>query len=433
MIKLMLMAGLLYLVGCSDQLMMGEEVRKVEAIHVESAVEEDSEDSEDSEESLLSQLMNSGVRLTPGFSVDDFLEDFDYMIKQLHRYYPFLGVLDRTHGVDINELAQANREIIQRYYSHRSNNLSPTDLAWLLDHYFLPYFNGMGHLSVSGIPGGTTSGPASGVVVVEGRVLAETRTMTTKVIEEGRIAYIHASSFMERTSGQFFRDFFEYIGDFEHLIIDLRGNAGGFPMGYIAGLIEPLLVEDRYIESLAFVTQLQHGEERIREAAWMHHGRVDGSMNTGFRPVDELLPIVGLTRGEIADIDSFIYGSRFVYSFTANRRRNPETFNVEVAPLFAGKVWLIIEEVNASASSMFARFMRDLELATLVGQQQRGALGGWRTGFYLPHTNMRVSYDAVNLSNSAGVSFEEDLVGPHIVTNIPMTEILRRIEAGEYE
>jgi len=75
--------------------------------------------------------------------------------------------------------------------------------------------------------------------------------ITTKILEEGRIAYLHIPSFNPPALGRgvfdtqyrsTFVDFYHKIQDYEHLIIDIRNNTGGsleLPIMYIMLPLSP--------------------------------------------------------------------------------------------------------------------------------------------------------------------------------------------------
>ena len=63
--------------------------------------------------------------------------------------------------------------------------------------------------------------------------------VTTSIIEDGRIAYVHIASFMNNVAldSETLFPFFEEVQDFEHLIIDLRGNGGGFTNSFLENVV----------------------------------------------------------------------------------------------------------------------------------------------------------------------------------------------------
>ncbi|MCL2405657.1 MAG: S41 family peptidase [Defluviitaleaceae bacterium] len=66
--------------------------------------------------------------------------------------------------------------------------------------------------------------------------------ITTHIIEPGRIAYIHIASFFNNMimDSEVLFPFYEEIQDFEHLILDIRGNGGGM-VGHFPLLVVSML------------------------------------------------------------------------------------------------------------------------------------------------------------------------------------------------
>ena len=375
-------------------------------------------------EALLLDLMVSHNPQTSGLSRQEVLEDLDYLITYLHAYFPFLGVLYRDRGIDIEQLAIRTYNEIQGHFA-RHEYWDISSLFYFFRESFWRPMEGLGHFSMGNEPLDNTylrpsenPGGANAAVSVQS-------------IEKDHIGMIRIPSFMpQHQISQ--RGLLEEVSHYNHLIIDIRGNGGGFSSPFTRALILPLLEEDMYLEILAFTTTMEHRYYRPRLYYGSLHWTIDQAQTIHFTPIDQFLDEIALDPAMIHDIELFEYGARAVYQFRAHRARNPETNQMEISPVFSGKVWLVIDDMNFSAATRFARFMRDLDLATLVGRTQGGSNGGHRMNFQLPNTGFWIHYDAINLSDRYGRSWEEYRIEPHIFHHDPINHILYLIETGNY-
>jgi hypothetical protein len=150
-------------------------------------------------------------------------------------------------------------------------------------------------------------------------------------------------------------------------VIDLRGNEGGFDVG---NAMLPYLVDH--------AVMLDEPERRVR-----------------YRSVpDALRPYLDTWDGHFFDWgnDAQTHGDGF-YTLAAD----PDAISVagvqSKAPHFVGRVFVLIDAMNSSATFQFAQRVRELHTATLVGQptggNQRGINGG---AFFLrlPHSGIEL-------------------------------------------
>ena len=355
------------------------------------------------------------------FTEQEVIEDLEYMITHIHAYFPFVGVLYRDRGIDIDQLGIRAYNDIRRYFARRRYWDSDSLLYFFRVNFGVP-LQPLGHFSIQNY-------------ALDDTYLVYSREssvgVSTQIIEEDRIAMMRIPSFLHNTRiAQ--TGLLDDISHYNHLIIDIRGNRGGFPSTFIRSLILPLLKEDMYLEMLGFVTTMEHAHHRPHVWYGSFYWSLDPTQTIHFTPIDEFLEQISLDPVTIHDIDLFGYGAKAVYHFTARRSRNPETNQMEITPAFSGKVWLVIDDQNFSGATYFARFMRDLNLATLVGRTQGGANGGDRMNFQLPNTGFWIHYDAINLSDRYGRSWEEYRIEPHIFHHDPINHILYLIETGNY-
>jgi len=228
---------------------------------------------------------------TSQLTKEELLYDFDYMMQLMEDTFLFFGVAERRLGIDIRQLAQETRDIIENYPYSLQGFAEELGIAFedmpeldeqifvsILRHeFFLPLggFAHTGTLTFSGYnafypvflnPGANQvtrlnseafTSPNARRLYAEQAMLFQTLaeenpallqfffreeaytlgtplsirpTLTMDIIEEDRIAYLEISSFLA-TSLDIYQsrlmNFYRDIQEYEHLIIDIRNNYGG--------------------------------------------------------------------------------------------------------------------------------------------------------------------------------------------------------------
>lgn len=157
------------------------------------------------------------------------------------------------------------------------------------------------------------------------------------------------------------------------LIIDLRGNEGGIDVGdaIIAHLIDEPLAPVRYRRMTRFRS-------------------VDSALRGPLQTWDKSFFQLGLEGRAVA-------GGLFELPAADE---GPSAKLVPVAPRFRGKVAVLIDAANSSATHQFAQRVQDKGLATLVGGETGGNLRGLNGGAFF----------FVQLADS-GLAFDLPLIG----------------------
>jgi len=384
-------------------------------------------------------------------TTDDFLEDLDYMIYVLENNFALLEVANWAHGIDYRELeATARRLIIEmdepcrdmflaimaysfaplngtghfRIIGHvmHSNFLLERTYGWYrspkhlmnLDVFRESHFYEHGNLAR--IERANTA--LDGLFEAHGR--PETRfdedgfsePVTMEIIEEGRIAYISSGRHSWELSQARLNiiHFYNQIADFEHLIIDLRGNTGGDIDVFLDILIAPHLTEPVPAPQ-AFYFFLD-GPYVRRFGDLLFHPTISSGQLTitePYRPAHEILEQFDLPEINRADIDRLHYGA------PANRydpfiRPRLAFFNGE--PAFEGKIWVLTDHSMTSAANLTAWHMKEIGLGTLVGETTGGAFGGPRTAVQMPNTGVIFYFDVFYVTDERGRPLEAGII-PH--------------------
>ncbi|MCL2527160.1 MAG: S41 family peptidase [Defluviitaleaceae bacterium] len=221
---------------------------------------------------------------------------------------------------------------------------------------------------------------------------ALSNNVTTRIIEEGRIAYLAIDSFfMSPMSAQWSSDesqiynFYDEIRDFDHLIVDLRFNGGGTPDFFYRTILEPNIGRTFAMEGFVFLSGGEYGMRYSRISSAAPIIPVDGSprsMDTNIRPIAEMLEAYDIPDLKLSDMERMDYGFRIQTTFRT-RAHYPD-FGHGVT--FPGNIWLLTGPMMFSAAEISARAAQETGIATLVGDVTGGAFGGPRTIITLPNS-----------------------------------------------
>jgi len=224
----------------------------------------------------------------------------------------------------------------------------------------------------------------------------------TNIIEEGHVAYVRVHHMLNTEGWYLDRDrlwrFYAGLAGFGHLIIDVRGNPGGFVWYFDEVVAQPLIPPGSGL------------------FAYFHHFYIGGAYNLAFmeagrrwargrEPFDPQDPGRHFTRNHltpevIQDIGQKDY--RFV-----------EMHRVLALPSdyrspFDGKIWMLVDGGMFSASQMVAAFYKDAGFATLVGETTGGMVPTpWGSNFFaLPNTGIIIRYDPTFVTDRHGRPLE---------------------------
>ena len=232
----------------------------------------------------------------------------------------------------------------------------------------------------------------------------------TMSIEEGRIAYISCGRSMEqlRQASSRISSFFGQITDYEHLILDLRGNMGGNVDHFINTLLRPVLrepIEAPYL--LLFFADAPYvrrfGDILLQPSTYTGFITAYGS----YRPISEILAehdLPELNHDDIARLD---------YGVLAGRHRHSSIMPGALTggANFYGKVWMLTDHLMGSAAQL-AAFYAQYAGITLVGDITGGAFGGPRTLAFMPNSGIIFYFDIFYITDMSGRPLEAGTI-PH--------------------
>jgi hypothetical protein len=239
--------------------------------------------------------------------------------------------------------------------------------------------------------------------------------IVTVIIEEDRIAYLRINSFLGNMAfdSETLFPFYEEIQDFEHLIIDVRGNGGGW-VDYFPQLVFGMLVN----EASDFFTYEFFMASEITEGFFINPTSMSGGVLYDIVPAAEFVAAGDFPKFNQADLEVLDYVII----------RHAEMAPHDYGTPFAGEVWLLVDGGSASASENAAVLSMATGFATVVGEPTAGVTGVLYTFAALPNTGILFRIDIGYTIDQYGRSIEEFGVIPQI-HNVPGFDALETVLA----
>jgi len=366
-----------------------------------------------------------------------FLEDLEYMFYILEHNFPLFGAAERALGIDVQALKDNTRQrTLESEWSSSRTFFSA------LNNYFFNHFNFFGHLSLlndfmyhlhltsvgeawvdvldnprsrqfysNNPPGGMGD---DGVWIVDGNV-------EVARVAEG-VAQITIHSFSHHNMGpdkEIILPFLQSIGDYEHLIIDIRGNGGGSSNFLPYVVMQYLIDEPISYRSYSFT---MGGEHVRRFYGERHPWAGDDWDGDFFTPLpDGFLDRFSYMNPDDARILEYHwYSVSYIY---------PSDNRVD----FNGKIWLLVDRRNFSAADYAAVVTQQTGFATIVGEPTGGAGIGWSpVVFALPNTGIAGRFQGVYVTCPLGRNGYEYTVQPDIFAQGAFFAVMELINSGDY-
>jgi len=239
--------------------------------------------------------------------------------------------------------------------------------------------------------------------------------ITTAIIEADRIAYFRIASFSGNLDydSQTLFPFFEEIQDFEHLIIDLRGNGGGWANYFADNVVSMLIDEPIVFEAYEFYI----ASERTAVAFELPPSMLGGVLYDVF-PAAQFVQDRNMQEFNQQDLALLDYAIIW----------HVEIWPVEDNIPFGGEIWLLVDGGSASASDNAATLSISTGFATVVGEPTAGVTGVIYTYAALPNTGILFRIDLGYTVIPSGHSIEEFGVIPQI-PNAPGMDALETVLA----
>jgi len=244
--------------------------------------------------------------------------------------------------------------------------------------------------------------------------LRDYNNITTEILGDS-IAYIRIASFINnmRMDADVLFDFYEEIHGFEHLIIDIRGNTGGW-VAYFPNLIAAMLMG----ENASFTHYEMFIDNPATSGLFVDPISMVGGVLSGVYPVAEFVESRNMPYFNLDDLALLDYV--LVWEI--------DTLVYHGHPAFEGEIWLLVDERSMSASEMAASFSISTGFATVVGEPTAGVTGVLYTFIAAPNTGILMRIDLGYTVDSYGRSLEEYGVVPQIA-NAPGMDALETVLA----
>lgn len=359
-----------------------------------------------------------------------FIKDIDYLFNALYENWPFFEAFEGRYGHSLWDLHRDIREqIIDKI---NTDDMDLFSYIEILENNFMNVF-GIGHLVIAtniqmfrhlrynDLHTNTNAMQISSNIMQQEHVLAtaellgfppsETITsgllhrnalrtsldpsyiIQTEIIEEGKIAYLAIHSFAVSAQDKI-SSFLEEIEGFDHLIIDVGNNHGGF-FNNVLLLIEPY-VDTRFSTYLfGFINTNGVHNENYVDIVFESYRRIN---------LNSRMPHNTADIGNILDLGEIDgdYITRFDMGIREVRNINPTDY----FPGFGGKVWVLTSNYSASAAEFYSYLAQKLDNHTVIGGTTRGAMRvSHFNKFALPYSGLVVGYDPFYVITNTGVHF----------------------------
>ncbi|MCL2415337.1 MAG: S41 family peptidase [Defluviitaleaceae bacterium] len=387
---------------------------------------------------------------------EQYMEDLDYLFDTLRNSFPLFNFIDRTLNTDSEEIITNTRDFMET-----ATILTDTHFLGHLNNQFFRNFEDSGHLfmydensyhfalwsfeedpenSEDALPWieklnnpasrrfyGEISGFLRNFLEQENAFINSTN-VSTQILEEGRIARVNITGFnffnMELDS-EILMDFFAEISDYEHLIIDIRGAAGG-TRAYFLDLIMAPLIQEPLTYSYYRFTMDSELNRFFFESSWYddegepNYQRIRDNTG-GLDAVLAEMPYLNVNDLELFDLRFFVENTI-----------NPAEENID----FNGHIWILTDGMNSFAAEFAAFVSKQTGFAALVGETTGGGgIGTESLLVALPNTGIIVGFSSTYGTDPEGRNSQEFPVTPHHFNRDGMSAIetvLALIEEGAY-
>jgi len=377
---------------------------------------------------------------TSGRPRSEYLYDLDFLYATLLENFPFFGVIYRSLGVDMHERFAEMRRYVEtvddfrtdtvfsnalnrhfirpaRYYGHLSilhrDSVRGHAQSFSSSTQFAPFLDELNNPSTRALHRLTDADFTPPREGADSFVFATTSdNIQTEIIEEGRIAYVNILSMMGATmelDRVTLINFFNQVADYDHLIIDIRQNSGGHSEFFPNLVMAPNISQTLHVYNYFFIMDGAHNRQMLMN--WF--GPLEDSE---FNPADDTLlaRMPYLSEDDLKMLDFYRATTRVIEPSHGDG-------------IFGGKIWLLVSQMNFSASELAAAAVKQTGFATLVGRTTGGdGIGIQPIVLALPNTGIVVRYSSIYGTCPLGRSNQEFGTTPHIF-NRPGLDALQTV------
>lgn len=383
-----------------------------------------------------------------GLTAEQKQEDLDYLYNILEENYPYTKLLERRLGVNLEEEYKKAREmaaqtatdaqlfVILEWLAGKAEMtghlsvISPFEYDYYVEVYQnLENMPEEEHARMKRL--GAAYGNAESAETYDaledlmwpvyqkvmdyygqtpsGGTQEEIPNVETKILEEGRIAYIVIHSFdmskYEESKKALF-DFYEQVKDYDHVIFDLTGNGGG-----ASTYFDDLIAAPNIDEPLEVKTYLLMKDGDYNLSFF-------GRENFGFSAVLAELP--RMNQDDLRELPLVLQQENVVMPLNQEK-------------LLKGKLWMLVDGAVFSSSEYAAMMTKATGFATLVGTTTGGdGIGADPLPVVLPNSKIIVRYSEFYGTTDDGAGSQEYGTEPDIpckAGETPLEACLRAIAA----
>jgi hypothetical protein len=412
----------------------------------------------------------------------DMISDFEFLMDVLEENWPFFNLSISANGIDVRELADNTRAVLNDPSTEINNPLDFLDL--IQEHFFIPinqfahlrptwrhedFFNSFDHYQHR-IEWGVESRSCIyyyNLFTQPQTVMFYTRMRDTgrgssppqpdfspvmrfDILEDERTAYIRINRMIniwDDTYSLFdpnrwhyemlMYNFNQQIEGFEHLIIDLRGNPGGRSLQFDNFVMPNFLREAITLPAYIFYmggeyAALAREVFDIRDfyPTWVY-------LNMTKERLDEIeksiVPMETHFNESLVNLDKSI---DFTHIFMTNYGIVSGQENTS----FDGKIWLLTDNRTASVTEAVTAILKYNDIVTVVGEPTYGVMGvtydPTTITISLPNTGILVRFDVAYYTDLSGRPFQGYGIQPHYHNRPGMgalETVLAMIEEGGYQ
>ena len=302
--------------------------------------------------------------LDVGFTSKEKLKEFNYLVQVLEENYPFFKVSERATGQNWGDNINRYKRILRNTkndgeYLVALNNilgelndkntyvLTGDQYKRFYKHYYesrRPILHHERSLIRYEFDGNLSIDDNSNLIFHNGSVL-DTKVISDELayLKIDAMSYYHVEEDLPKI-----KEFLKDVEDFDKLVIDIRGNEGGFD-NYWIKVMELLVKDNIQADYYSFF-------KRTAKST-MDVFKIDG-----IKTIDDLdEAILGKFPQEIKEDFKFY-------------KKN----TIEISPMeelnFKGKIYILVDNGVFGSAEKFAAFSKDTGFATLVGEATSGGM-----------------------------------------------------------
>lgn len=356
-----------------------------------------------------------------GLTMEERLDDFDYLYELIANNYPLLKVNERQNGINWLDERVEFEEKIKKTTTDQEFLIEVKNIVRRLNNnhthvvdrnYLLELYEFYGDDELGDVFKEWTDIIEDDTVMewynINSDDLAITsesntnhrplnrQTYSTSIIVPDEVAYLKIKDMMIgfeelESIAEDLRSFFNEVSEYDKLIIDIRGNPGGNDLYWRYGVVPPLIKDRITVENYYFV--------RGSYAKKFYESGGAGNLY----PLSQLDANIMEKLPEEVKTDFQYYGIR----------------NMTIEPLepvgFKGKIFLLIDDKVFSSADGFAAFAKDSGFATLIGVPTMGDGLSWNPLLAsLPNSGIVIRFSGALAINRDGTINAEVGTTPHI-------------------